>query len=81
MDRDMDRILNRKEAALFLARAGFPLAPNTLAKMAVRGGGPPFYRWGRRVAYRSGDLLAWAQDRLSGPLTSTSVVVDREDRR
>jgi len=69
---DPDTLLSRKAAAAALAERGFPVAAGTLATKAVRGGGPPFRRFGPRVLYRWGDLLNWAQSRLSGPMCSTS---------
>jgi hypothetical protein len=44
----------------------------TLATRASRGGGPAYRRYGTRVVYRWGDLLAWAEARLSAPMHSTS---------
>jgi len=46
--------LTRKEAARLLG-----LRPKTLANWASSGMGPPFLRLGRRVLYRSQDLLEW----------------------
>ncbi|MCZ4343762.1 helix-turn-helix domain-containing protein [Sphingomonadaceae bacterium G21617-S1] len=50
--------LSNEEAASFLN-----LSPRTLEKMRVVGGGPPFCKFGRRVAYAVGDLEAWAANR------------------
>jgi predicted DNA-binding transcriptional regulator AlpA len=52
------------EAALHLG-----VAARTLANWRVRGGGPPFSRLGRVVAYDLADLDAWADSRR---LCSTS---------
>lgn len=55
-------LLSRKEASAYLKQAyGAPgaLAPSTLAKLVVIGGGPPFFRIGRRVGYRQADLDLW----------------------
>ena len=55
-------LMNRKEAAAYLASLGYPLAPATLARIAGRRKGPPFIRFGwRTVAYRREDLVAWAR--------------------
>jgi len=43
------------EAADFLR-----LSPRTLEKYRVRGGGPPFRKFGRRVVYALADLEDWA---------------------
>jgi len=67
-----DALLTRRAAAQALTEAGFKTAASSLATLAVRGGGPQFQRFGRIPLYRWGDLLAWAQSRLSAPLRSTS---------
>jgi hypothetical protein len=67
-----ERRLDRKEAAQFLTDQGYKTAPATLAKLACIGGGPPFESFGRRPLYRQADLLAWAQERTTGPRRSTS---------
>jgi hypothetical protein len=40
-------------AALYLSGA-------SLEAFAIKGGGPPYTRIGRRALYRKGDVLAWA---------------------
>lgn len=67
-----DALLRRREAAEALSSMGFPTSEKTLATKATRGGGPPFRRYGRIPLYRWGDALAWAENRLSPPLRSTS---------
>jgi hypothetical protein len=69
---DCERLLDRKEAALFLTSRGFKTAPATLAKLACLGGGPVFESFGRRPLYREVDLLAWAEAKTTGPRRSTS---------
>ncbi len=64
--------LRRAPFAAALTAAGFPTSPSTLATMATRGGGPPFEKWGRYPLYTWGPGLAWAQARLSKPVSSTS---------
>ena len=49
-----DPLLSRPEAASYLG-----LAPATLAKLAVHGGGPPYLKLGRSVRYRKSSLDAW----------------------
>jgi len=66
------RYLDRKAAAAFLAGAGFPCSPATLATLATRGGGPPFVKFGQRPLYQEEDLLVWAQGKLTSPRRSTS---------
>ena len=53
--------LSRKEAAAYLN----VIAEATLAKLAVIGGGPRFYKLGRRVGYKIQDLDSWAKARTS----------------
>ena len=69
---DIQRRLDRKEAAQFLTAHGYRTAPATLAKLACIGGGPGFQSFGRRPLYREADLLAWAQGRTTGVRRSTS---------
>lgn len=67
-----DRLLTRRDAAAALTAAGFPTATATLATRASRGGGPVYRRYLARVVYRWGDLLDWAEGRLSEAMRSTS---------
>ena len=69
---DPGALLSRRAAAEALTSAGYPTAVATLATRASRGGGPVYRRYGARVVYRWGDLLTWAQSRLSAPMRSTS---------
>lgn len=64
--------LDRKASAKFLTDTGFPTAQRQLEKLACLGGGPVFRRYGRRALYRKADLLAWAESRMSAPLSNTS---------
>jgi hypothetical protein len=75
-----DALLVRRDAAAALTAAGYPVAPATLATRAVRGGGPLFRRFGRVPLYRWGDLLDWAQSRLSAPMGNTSEADARMSR-
>lgn len=61
-------LLTRKDAAEALRKAGFPVSPATLATMTSRGGGPPYRKFNQRVLYQWGDLLEWAEGRLSGKI-------------
>jgi hypothetical protein len=69
-----DRILRRSELAAELSAAGYPIAHQTLARLAVEGGGPPYRRWGRLPLYQWSDALHWAEVRAGKPRTSTSDV-------
>jgi hypothetical protein len=52
---------SRKEAAAYLRTLGYPLVAGTLARMAARGKGPPYRRYGHRtVTYARADLESWA---------------------
>lgn len=50
--------LTTQAAARYLA-----LAPKTLEKYRVYGGGPRFRKHGRKVLYAKADLEAWSEDR------------------
>ncbi|AHG91862.1 hypothetical protein J421_4325 [Gemmatirosa kalamazoonensis] len=58
-------LLDAKEAAELVK-----LAPATLAKLRVVGGGPPYIKIGARVVYEVADLEAWVAAR--GKRRSTS---------
>lgn len=65
---------SRNEAANYLTSHGFKISALTLAKMATVGGGPTFYKFGRRVFYDTSDLDLWVEERISAPRRSTSEV-------
>lgn len=67
-----DTKLTRQQVANALTEAGFPVTHATLATKATRGGGPPFRLFGKKPLYTWGEALAWAEGRLSGPVSSTS---------
>jgi len=67
-----DARLRRNEVARALTEAGFPTAASTLAWLASMGGGPIFTKYGRYPIYQWGDVLDWAESRLSRPVKSTS---------
>lgn len=73
-----EALLSRKEVAARLTALGYPVSPHTLSTKATRGGGPPYRHFGPRALYRWGDALAWAQAKLSGPITSTSEAAARD---
>jgi hypothetical protein len=67
------KFLRRQAASQYLAENwGFCRSPNTLAKLAVVGGGPVFRRAGRVPLYAASDLDAWVRSKLSAPMRSTS---------
>jgi hypothetical protein len=67
-----ERYFRRHEAAEYLSNMGLPIAPATLAKYAVIGGGPSFQRWSRFPVYAESALQAWVKERLGVPARSTS---------
>jgi hypothetical protein len=69
---DEEALLTRRQVAAALTEAGYPVATSSLNTMATRGGSPPFHRFGRRVLYRWGAALKWAEGRLSKPAASTA---------
>ena len=70
--RNPQTLLSRQELVSALAEEGFSVAYASLACMAVRGGGPPFQKFGQRVLYVWADALAWAHGKLSPARATTS---------
>jgi hypothetical protein len=69
------RLRRRKEAAQYVRdRWGIPLSQQTLAKLAVIGGGPPYRLAGRFPLYEGSDLDAYALAKLGPKQWSTSDV-------
>jgi len=68
----MSQNLDTRAAAAFLAEVGAPISPKTLCKLRVIGGGPRFFKFGRRVVYPTTELERWARVRLGDLRTSTS---------
>jgi hypothetical protein len=69
--------LRRADAANYLQQKyGLRCAKQTLAKLAVLGGGPVFRNAGRVPLYAPKDLDEWALSRIGRPRTSTSTLVD-----
>ena len=61
-DASDDDSIDTHEAARMLGLSSWGLA-----EMRRRGGGPPFYRVGKRVVrYRLGDMRAWIRSRTVG---------------
>jgi hypothetical protein len=55
---DPETLITRRDVPMYV-----PVAAQTLAKLAVIGGGPRYVRVGRRAAYRAGDLKTWLDSR------------------
>ncbi len=66
------RYFDNDEAAEFLK-----LSPRTLEKQRVRGDGPPYHKFGRRVVYELTDLQAWAAKRRYSSTTQFDVASGR----
>jgi hypothetical protein len=64
--------LTNDEAAIFLK-----LSPRTLEKQRVRGDGPRFHKFGRRVVYAIADLESWASERVCSNTAEASVLKRR----
>ena len=72
------RLLRRVEAASYVQnRWGYPLSPNTLAKLAVVGGGPKFLKASKFPLYDVAWLDEWVRSKLSLPVSSTSELASR----
>ncbi len=67
------RRLRRKEASRYLLEVwGMSRTPNTLAKLATIGGGPPFEKDGRFPLHTEEGLDEWARAQLSPVVRSTA---------
>lgn len=60
---DPDAVFTRDKAAATLTEFGYPVTEGALATLAVRGGGPDYRRFGKRVLYTWKDLIEWAKAR------------------
>jgi hypothetical protein len=67
-----DAKLSRRDTSAAFKAAGYRVSESTLARLASRGGGPPFHKFGKYPLYRWGDSLAWAEGKLRSPVRSTS---------
>jgi hypothetical protein len=54
------------------SKFGLRCAKQTLAKLAVIGGGPKYRLGGRTPLYAPADLNIWAESKISGPRLLTS---------
>jgi hypothetical protein len=65
--------LSRRLAAKYVRDTfGLRCTEKWLAKLAVTGGGPHYWKDGRAVVYRSEALDAWAHKRITGPVSSST---------
>ncbi len=71
------RNYRRADAAAYLReKYGCPCSTQHLAKLAVIGNGPAFFKFGRYPIYPEAGLDRWAMARMSPPLASTSAPVE-----
>ena len=68
------RKYNRDEAGRFLRANGLRTTAASLATMATRGGGPPYFKIGKQCFYWQIDLEGWVEQRSTGLLDSTSTM-------
>ncbi len=66
------RLRRAEVPGYLLQKHGIPIALKTLNKLASIGGGPLMTYAGRIPLYHVDDLDAWAEQRLSKPVASTS---------
>lgn len=72
MSSDKKGGMQRRQIADFLTEQGYRIAPSTLAKLAVIGGGPAFRKFGSRPIYDPDESLEWARSRTTSRRSSTS---------
>ena len=73
--------LRRDRAAEYLLDRYGAYTSETLAKLASIGGGPRFRKMGRFPVYTRDDLDAWANGRMSPPVSSTAELYKGVRRR
>lgn len=65
--------ISRRDACVYLLEThGIRLAPSTLAKWAVTGGGPAFEKFGSKPLYPLTELDRFARERLTPAAASTA---------
>lgn len=62
----MEPMVKRRAVAEFLG-----LPEPTLAQMAYKGSGPPYYRIGRYAMYRMTEVVAWVDSKVVEPRPAT----------
>lgn len=67
-----ERGMRRSEAANYLQERIGAYTAETLAKLAVTGGGPRFVKVGPYPLYKASDLEAWIASRTTKAVSSTS---------
>jgi hypothetical protein len=66
------RYLDQEQASKYLEEKGLTIAPKTLGKLRVTGGGPAYRKFGRKPVYDPPDLDAWVDHKLGPARHSTS---------
>jgi hypothetical protein len=66
------RYLDQDQASKYLEEKGITIAPKTLGKLRVIGGGPAYRKFGRKPIYEPPDLDAWVDQKLGATRRSTS---------
>jgi hypothetical protein len=64
--------LDQDLASAYLAEKGLRIAPKTLGKLRVTGGGPAYRKFGRKPVYSIPDLDLWVDRKLGALRRSTS---------
>lgn len=64
---NIQKFLDRREAAEYLTSRGLRISKTTLQKWVTTGGGPAYRRFGRNAVYTSEDLDNWVSSKLSAP--------------
>jgi hypothetical protein len=67
------KFIERAAAAAYIRETwGIPCAAQTLAKLAVIGGGPEYHKVGRSAMYSHTSLDTWANQKLGKAIKSTA---------
>ncbi len=75
----MKKYLTKLQAAEYLTQTrGLPVSQRTLSQLITYGGGPIYQKFGKRVVYTQASLDAWADTKLSNPLTHSNMEVQNE---
>jgi hypothetical protein len=64
--------LDQNQASVYLGEKGLKIAPKTLGKLRVTGGGPAYRKFGRKPIYDPLDLELWVNQKLWARRRSTS---------
>jgi hypothetical protein len=72
---------SRRQATEYLRENGIPIGGSRLAQLAMTGEGPRFRYSGRYCVYVEKDLDAWAESRMSRPVTSSTAKARQADEK